>query len=373
MPNQKQTSGQFSGMYPVGRFSEDYPPERQCIRLDSWPEADRLAYERARYMGDVFELPGPAAPWASATCRGRRQAYGRYLNFLKRKGFLLEHEGPADRMTPERLALYLAEARRLLSAATSKQILIELRLILRAMAPEKDWNWITRHPGRPTHVEVRASGKPKIAFDSRALCCKALDLMDLISTGLPSFELRVLYRNALIVAIQCVFALRRDNLFHMELERNLILGDDVIHIVFTSKETKNYAPMSGVMPDFLKPYLFKWLDEHRPALLSGITSNAVWVNYRHRQLEYGASTFLFETMGKRFLGYPISCHDFRYSAATTILTKDPRNIRMASGVLSHGSLRTVNQFYDQSGDAGSRRIWGKMRRDIRRGKGVDGP
>jgi len=87
----------------------------------------------------------------------------------------------------------------------------------------------------------------------------------------------------------------------------------------------------------------------------------------------GASTFLFDSMGRRFLGYPISCHDFRYSAATTILTKDPRNIRMASGVLSHGSLRTVNQFYDQSGDAGSRRIWGKMRRDIHRGKGVDGP
>ena len=373
MPDQIRTVGRFSGMYPAGRFSKDYPPERQCIRLDSWPEPDRRAYERARKTGDPFELPGPAALWAPATCRGRLQAYGRYLNFLKRKGLLLECEGPADRMTPDRLAEYLAEASRLLSARTTKQALMELRRVLRAMVPEADWRWITRHPGQPSRAAIRASGRPKKTFDLRVMCCKALDLMDHISAGPLSLELRILYRNALIVAIQCVFALRRDNIIHMALGRSLIIGDEVIHVVFRSSETKNYAPMSGLMPEWLKPYLFTYLREHRPMLLNGKTSDAVWINGHHNALEYGASTFIFESMGIRLLGYPINCHSFRHSAATTILTRDPRNIRMAAGVLSHRSLRTTNQHYDLSGDTGSRRIWDKMRRDIQRGKGINRP
>ncbi len=70
----------------------------------------------------------------------------------------------------------------------------------------------------------------------------------------------------------------------------------------------------------------------------------------------------------RLLGYPITCHAFRHAAATASLTKDPRKIRMASGVLMHDGLRTVNQHYDLSGEAGSRRVWDKLRRDILRGK-----
>ena len=228
-------AGSMSNSKPArGRFSESYPLDRQCMRPADWPDADRLAFERARKMGDAFDLPGPAALWASTTCRGRLQAYGRYLNFLRRQGLLLESEGPADRITPERLALYLAEASQLLSARTTDQTLMELRRVLGAMVPEREWRWITRHPDRPTRAAVRASGKPKKSFDSRVVCSKALDLMDHISAGQPSIELRILYRNALIVVIQCVFALRRDNLIHMKLGRNLIIGDEVIHMIFQS-------------------------------------------------------------------------------------------------------------------------------------------
>ena len=66
----------------------------------------------------------------------------------------------------------------------------------------------------------------------------------------------------------------------------------------------------------------------------------------------------------------ITCHTFRHSVATAILTKDPRKIRVASGTLTHVSLRSVNQHYDLSGEEGSRKVWAELRRDIIRGKGA---
>ena len=332
-----------------------------------------MAFERARTEGDVFELPGPAASWAPGTCRGRVQAYGRYLNFLKRHGLLLQSEWPDTRLVPDRLTLYLGEMRQLLSARTIQQVAIELRQILRAMAPEVDWGWITRHPGLPSSRELRVGRKFPKTFDSKALCCRALDLMDHISAGPLSSEQLIWYRNALIVAIQCVFTLRRRNLAEMVLGRNLIVEDGQIHLIFTARETKNYLPICAMMPDFLKPYLLKYLDEHRAALLAGRASDAVWVNERHRALRYRAMAHLFKSAGERLLGHPISCHSFRHSVATAILTKDPRKIKVAAGTLTHESLRSVNQHYDLSGEAGSRRVWDKLRRDIARGKGLDQP
>jgi integrase/recombinase XerD len=353
-----------------GRFSETYPPERRCIRLNTWPEGDRLAFERARTIGDAFELSGLAARWAPETCRTRLQAYGRYLNFLSRKNLLLASQGPADRVTPERLALYLAEARQFLSACTIVQVLRELSSMLRAMAPEHDWRWITRHPGRPSTIETRTSRRPKKTFNPMALCCDALDLLDSITAGPIVPESRILYRNALIVVIQCGFVLRRRNLVDMVLGRNLIIGDDVIHLVFSADETKNDFPIRCTMPEFLKPYLFAYLEEHRPVLLAGHMSDAVWINSRHKAVEYGACPYLFTSIGVRLLGYPITSHTFRHSVATTILTKDPRNVRMASGVLTHRSVNTTSQHYDLGGDIASRRVWDKLRRDIIRGKGL---
>ena len=112
--------------------------------------------------------------------------------------------------------------------------------------------------------------------------------MDHINAGTLTHELIILYRNALIVAIQCVFALRRRNLSEMALGRNLVVDNDVVHLVFTTRDTKNYVPVKATFPDFLKPYLLIYLDRHRAALLAGHQSDAVWINLYNEPLEYGA-------------------------------------------------------------------------------------
>lgn len=352
-----------------GRFSEDYPTERRSIRLAMWPERDRLAWEGACRPGNVFELPGPAALWSPETCRARVQAYGRYLNFLQRNALLLDIESPFDRLTPDRIALYLAEVRGLLSPHTIKQVLIELRHAAGAMMPDRDWGWIKRHPGRPSLAELRASRKIKNVFDPKVLLCKALDSLDQRHLDPITPQSSVHYRNDLIVAVQCGFAFRRRNLAGMNLGRNLIIDGEVMHVIFRHDETKNYAPIRWIVPEYLKTYLLNYLNNYRPVLLSGNVLDEVWINRRHTALKYGGLATLFDAVGRRLLGYPISCHCFRHSLATAILTEDPRKIRVASGALTHRSLRAVNQHYDMSGAAGSHRVWNELRKDLIRGRG----
>jgi hypothetical protein len=356
-----------------GRFSETFAPERRSMARANWPESDKVANERACRVGDAFEGSSPAARWAPETRSIRERHYGRFLNFLGRNGLLLETEGPADRMTPERLSLYLAEASQLLSARTIEVALIELSQALHAMVPEKDWRWICRHPGRPRRKAVRASRQPKASFDARVVCCMALDLMDEISASVPVYGFHVLYRNALIVVIQCLFALRRRNLVETAIGRNLIIGDDVIHLVFTAEETKTDMPIRCTIPDFIKPYLFTYLHTHRAVLLNGNVCDALWISAHKRALDYDSVPLLFDSIGRRLLGHPINCHAFRHSTVTTILTNDPRKTRMAAGMLTHRSSATVIENYDLSGDAASRQAWDKLRRDILRGRGLDRP
>src|SRR6204780_2466959 len=103
---------------------------------------------------------------------------------------------------------------------TLDQTLRELSCLAAAMAPDRDWRWVRMLPGRPTARAIRASKKPKRVFDVTKLCCDALDLMDRIEAGISVYETSILFRNSLIVARQCVFALRRRSLFDMRLGRN---------------------------------------------------------------------------------------------------------------------------------------------------------
>jgi integrase/recombinase XerD len=351
-----------------GRFSEDYVPERRSIPPARWPVADRLAWERARGPGCEFELPGPAALWAAETCRARLQAYGRYLNFLQRNGLLFAAEGPSNRLLPDRIRAYIAEAKQWVSPHTVDQILVELYRFACAITPDADWDWIRRHPSRPSRAEIRASKPKKDVFEPKILLCKALDFMDGLYSGPPTYEDCLRYRDALIVAMQCGFALRRRNLVGMTLGRNLVVDGDVVHLIFRAEETKNYRPIRWTVPGYLKPYLLRYLEVHRAILLDGNLCDAVWINGRHKALQYGGLPTLFNSAGRRFLGYPITCHWFRHSLATAILTNDPRKIRLAGGALSHNSIATVNRHYDMSGDAASRRVWERLRKEIVRGK-----
>ena len=71
-------------------------------------------------------------------------------------------------------------------------------------------------------------------------------------------------------------------------------------------------------------------------------------------------------MGRFVFGHPITAHNFRYSVATAIVTRDPRRGIVAAGTLGHKGLWTLTEYYDQSGDAGAPSEWARIRKALQR-------
>jgi integrase len=355
------------GKRRTGRPSESFPPEHRHLAYEAWPVADRRALEAAIAPPGPFDRPGRASYWRPVTLSLRQRAYSRYLGWLDRRGLLLADEEPADRLTPDRLTGYLREFRTNCSPISVYQSVLHLRLILQAMAPSINWKWVTRHPLVPRKAEVRAASRPKPVFDPIDLLRRALVLMDELNAIEASAQNAALYRDALIAALACLVPLRRGNLAEIELGRHLLIDGDSMRLRFD--QTKTGEQIEAPLPPFLQPYIVCYLNQHREILLDGHTSQAFWVNgYHHGPLQPWHLPEVFRRIGIRLIGRPLSAHSLRYAVATALMTRDPRQVVVAAGVLGHRGLQTMTEHYDQSGDAGAQREWRRLSQKARKQK-----
>src|SRR5262245_38572319 len=87
-------------------------PSRRCLPVAEWPESDRSDWIAAVAADDPLSFQrSTAASWQPATRHKNRRGYGRWLTFLTRTGVDLTRP-LADRVTRERVLLYLNELRR---------------------------------------------------------------------------------------------------------------------------------------------------------------------------------------------------------------------------------------------------------------------
>jgi integrase len=336
------------------------------LRHEDWPEADRLALHHATAPVGPFDPPGRASHWRPETLRMRRHVYARYLGWLRREGLLRADEGPADRITEPRLTAYLQWRSGTASAVTMDMIVRNLRSIMQAIAPERDWCWITRHPLAPRPAEIKAARRQTVLFSPTELLEKCLDLMDRLDAEQPSRDNAALYRDALITALLCLIPVRGRNLAEIEIGTHLIVEGDVMRLVFD--ETKTAALVTAAIPEFFCAYVRCFLDRHRELLLAGRKSTALWVTRRHGALGYATLNDTFERIGTLLLGHPVTAHGFRHSVATAIMTADPRNGAIAAGALAHKGLASMTRYYDHSADAGARNEWARIAQLARTGK-----
>ena len=125
-------------------------PSRRCLKLDEWPEADRVAWMKAIRKDHVLDDPGPASHWSPATLHKNRRGYGRWLTFLLDQDLVIPSQHPAERLTKEAVRGYLAllEGQGLAPYTVVARI-DELRTVIAAMSPDRDWQWLTALVTRP--------------------------------------------------------------------------------------------------------------------------------------------------------------------------------------------------------------------------------
>jgi hypothetical protein len=70
--------------------------------------------------------------------------------------------------------------------------------------------------------------------------------------------------------------------------------------------------------------------------------HALWVNRWGERLEATGLRGVFQRLGKRTIGRPLTVQVTRHALATTIMTRDPRDLEVASAALAHRGTTSVN-------------------------------
>ena len=341
--------------------------------LDQWPAEDRQRWIEGLRAGGLFEATGAGACWSPQSQRKFQHGYGRWLSWLNVTGQLDSAMHPGDRVTPTRVAAYVAALAATCAPYTCVGRIQELYVTLRILAPRCDWRWLAE-----LLATLRARATP--IRDKRQRLRPAAELVELGRRLMREAETAarwspraraVQFRDGLMIALLAHRPLRIKNFAAIRLGRQLLRQGERYWLVFSPEETKTGRPWEAVFPEALLPCLARYLDHHRPVLLRGERGtepadiDALWVSEVGTQLELGALGRRIRIHTDRAFGVSLPPHWFRDAAATTIAVEDPKHVADAHHVLGHASLATTERFYNQARSLEASRRHQAMLADLR--------
>jgi hypothetical protein len=225
-------------------------PTRRCLKPALWPEADRRAWEAAQRKGDLLEPGGGGASWAPHTRTKIEKGYGRWITWLISKSLLDPLASPADRVTPDRVAQYVGELRKLNAPYSVLARVQELYQIMAVMVPDRDWSWIRRMETWVRHTAVPSRNKRERVVAVDKLYAFGLSLMGKAEgpKGGTALQRAVQHRDGLMVCLLAARPLRRRNFAAIEVGRHLVKQGDLYFLRFEAEETKTHQPIEVPFP-----------------------------------------------------------------------------------------------------------------------------
>jgi integrase len=337
-----------------------------------WPEADRLAWERARRRGSLLEDGGLAANWRATTQATAAKGYGRWLTFLISRNLLDPDAAPAERVTRERVEAYVADLVSQGNASGTVHIrILQLCRMLDVISLGNRPAWLNR-----ILAKTRAVVLP--TRDDRARLLPASVLLDLArslitraeTSDLPPRLRAVTYRDGLLIMILLASALRVGNLAALRLGHSFVRRDEEWWILFEGHETKNHRRIEMPLPAQLTPMIEHYLAVWRPVLFAhpGMHNADAASNPGFLWLGRYGGKFGPKKIAKRFgevtlreFGHAMNPHLLRKLVATELAIQDPAHVGIAQPMLTHSTYETTQKAYNlaQSIDA-ARRVQATM-------------
>ncbi len=330
----------------------DRPPISLGTPLDfgDWPTEDRLAWDRAVQPGDPFTDAGGGAHWRPTTRKSYQGAYGRWLAFLDRRGWLHDQEPAASRIRRDRIVAYVEELEGRLKPVSVWSYLSDLHNTVYRMVPDGNWSWlrdiVNRLHSRTSFGAVPAS--ELVPIDD--LYRLGLELMRAAEKATPRRPLHdsVLYRDGLMLAMAAAALVRLGNFAHFRAETSLLWTPAGFALSFLPEAVKNRQPIEGPLPGTLTPFLERYLDHHRPRLLGGSRTDDLWISAEGRTMKPHHVGQRIAKLTERHLGKQVPLQRFRQCAATSIATTSPELARIIRPLLAHTTNRTGERFYNRA-------------------------
>ena len=330
-------------------------PARRCMRLAEWPAVDQKAWASALRSGDLLDHDaGLAAHWKPKTVFGTERHYGRWLTFLRRGGFLDRSEGPADRVTEDRLRAYIGELRSQVSPQTVSNRVTGLAEALRVMAPGATYDYLAR-----ARYRLRARARPSRNKRAKMVPAEAivelsLSLMERAENGAATREVwgASLYRDGLTLLLLAHCPIRRDNLAAMRVGQHLNRIGDGFEIRLPGDITKNGDEFRRGLPKQFTPFIERYLQRYRPLLLGDHEDDHVWISCRNEPMS-GASIYgqVRSRTKARFGGEGINPHLLRDIVVSRLADENPELVWLAPALLGHRDPHTTWKAYNQALDS----------------------
>jgi site-specific recombinase XerC len=332
-------------------------PTRRALPLSEWPRADQDAWAVAQADGDIFEEGGGAAQWASRTRLTNIQHYGRWLGYLLWTGQLDQRTSPADRVTREGIRSYNRHLATLVAPRTRLSMLVGLKVMLQAMAPDRNWRWLQDACNR-----VQINAKP--SKDKRArmrpteeIFAAAVGELERLPVDSLSLKQALAYRDALMLAVLASRPLRVKNFSALELGRHLNSTDRGWLISIPADETKTRQPVSFELPELLLPWFERYLSEVRSLFPHAAETPRLWLGKDGVMRNSHSIYHRITRLTRRLFGVPINPHLLRDCAASSLAAISPDTARAAAPLLGHRHFSTTERHYIQANNlAASRRV-----------------
>jgi integrase len=317
----------------IDRYRKKGGPMSRRPPVENWPAGDRERWRKGVEPGGLFGGGRAGADWSDASRFKTARGYDAWLRWLAAHKQLDLNMEPADRVTCEHVAAYVAKLQAEVSPYTVLCPVQELYDALRAMAPGTDWVWLAqlyrnlRKQVRPVRDKLAHVKAPQ------ELMAVGERLMDEAEAA-PEWSARrraVAYRDGLLIALLAYSPIRLKNLAMMRLGRYLRKVSGCWQILFATDESKSKVPYEAIFPSAIESRLERYLDVHRPVLMRGERADgradaapinqeldAVWVSEVGTHLEYRALERRIFVQTRDAFGCGIYPHMFRDCAATAV-------------------------------------------------------
>ncbi len=342
----------------------------RAVPVSEWPEPDRQAWAAATCQGELFEGAGAAAHWSVKNRKVVAKYFGQWISWRNARG-ISPQDASCLWARPEVLQPFVDYLRPRLAPATVAAMIRNLNTALRILYSDLDRTALKRGLCRLEAVAVPSRDKPSRVRHSRDLHEAGVAWMER-SDGDPGLYPRLAaarHRDGLMVALLALRPFRLANLTVIVIGRHLLAVGNGYQLCFLDFETKNHLDIEVPFPEVLIPSLRRYLDQHRPVLLGGETSNRLWISTRGTPMSEQAVYQQVCTVTKTLLGAPINPHLFRDCAATSIAIDDPEHAGIIARILGHKTLKTAERHYIHAGALQASRVQNAIIMEIRSGAG----
>ncbi len=329
------------------------------LKFDDWPEEDQKRCQEAFAPGGFFSRPGAFAKWSAGTISLHKQGYGEFLSYILRIKPDLFDQPPDKRVTPEIVAGYVEERlgrQKYISVSTA---LRSLATVMDQFEPEADYSWLWREVDYFYDLSNPGQLKPPIPISSRDIYRWAVRELHLIDQRYWNDALikATSFRQALSIARLIARPVRVRTYMAMTVSRHIDVVNGGIVLRFSAAELKDKRERDIPLPDDLVPWMLQYLRVHRPVLLGGRESDALWISDRGNALCEDSFSSGLVLVTRRAFGLTLRPHSFRHVAATSVSAYAPDDVGIIKIILGHATMKMANAHYNRAtGVAASKKV-----------------